>query len=69
MAAAIAGRTDPQVRRFLLERQRWLIEPDHLVEYQGAPAIRFTLHDLGADERITYFADPQTLAVRAVFAP
>jgi RNA polymerase sigma-70 factor (ECF subfamily) len=69
MAAAIAGRTDPQVWRFLLERQRWLIEPDHLVEYQGAPAIRFTLHDLSADERITYFADPQTLAVRAVFAP
>ena len=46
-----------------------MIEPDHLVEYQGAPAIRFTLNDLGAGERITYFCDPTTLAVRAVFEP
>ncbi len=66
-AAALAGRTHPLVWRFLVERQRWMIEPDRLVEYQGAPAIRFTLHDLSADERITYFSDPQTLAVRAVF--
>jgi RNA polymerase sigma factor (sigma-70 family) len=68
-AAALAGRTHPLVWRFLLERQRWMIEPDRLVEYQGAPAIRFTLHDLSADERITYFSDPQTLAVRAVIEP
>lgn len=66
-AAALSGRTHPQVRRFLLERQRWMIEPDRLVEYQGAPAIRFSLHDLAADERITFFSDPQTLTVRAVF--
>ncbi len=67
IAAALSGRAHPQVWRFLLERQRWMVEPDRLVEYQGAPAIRFTLRDLGADERITYFSDPQTLAVRAVF--
>lgn len=65
-AAAIAGRTHPQVRRFLLERQRWMIEPDQRVEFEGAPAIRFTLHDLASDQRISYFSDPTTLAVRAV---
>ena len=68
-AAALAGRTHPLVWRFLLERQRWVIEPDRLVEYQGATAIRFSLHDLAADERITYFCDPTTLAVRAVIEP
>ena len=68
-AAALSGRAHPLVRRFLLERQRWMIEPDYLVEYQGAPAIRFTLHDLASDERITYFSDPATLAVRAVIEP
>ena len=68
-AAALAGRTHPAVWRFLLERQRWVIEPDELVEYQGALAFRFTLHDLAADERIIYFCDPTTLAVRAVIEP
>lgn len=66
-AAALAGRTHPLVRRFMQERRRWRIEPDRLVEYQGAPAIRFTLHDLSAGERITYFSDPRTLVVRAAF--
>ncbi|HEX8995388.1 MAG TPA: RNA polymerase sigma factor [Ktedonobacterales bacterium] len=64
--AALAGRTHPLVWRFLLGRRRWVVEPDRLVEYRGAPAIRFTLHDLGADERITYFSDPTTLTVRDV---
>jgi RNA polymerase sigma-70 factor (ECF subfamily) len=68
-AAAIAGRAHPLVKRFMLERQRWVIEPDDLVEYQGSPAIRFSLYDLSANERITYFSDPTTLAVRAVFEP
>jgi len=68
-AAALAGRAHPLVWRFLLERQRWVIEPDSLVEFQGAPAIRFSLHDLSADERIIYFCDPVTLAVRAVIEP
>ena len=68
-AAAFAGRAHPLVNRFLLERQRWVIEPDHLVEYQGAPAIRFSLHDNASGERIIYFSDPATLAVRAVIAP
>jgi hypothetical protein len=68
-AAALAGRTHPLVWRFLVERQRWKIEPDRLVEFQGAQAIRFCLHDLAADERIVYFCDPVTLAVRAVIEP
>lgn len=66
-AAALAGRAHPLVRRFLLERQRWMIEQDHLVEYQGAQAIRFTLYDSASNQRLTYFCDPTTLAVRAVF--
>ncbi len=68
-AAAIAGRTHPQVRRFLMERQRWVIEPDLQVEFQGAPAIRFSLHDLASDQRIIFFSDPTTLAVRGVIEP
>ncbi|HET9111696.1 MAG TPA: sigma-70 family RNA polymerase sigma factor [Ktedonobacterales bacterium] len=68
-AAAIAGRTHPQVRRFMLERQRWMIEPDQRVEFEGAPTIRFTLHDLATDQRIIFFSDPTTLAVRAVIEP
>ena len=68
-AAAIAGRTHPQVQRFLLERRRWVIEPDQRVEYQGAQAIRFSLHDLASDQRIIFFSDPTTLAVRAVIEP
>jgi hypothetical protein len=54
------------VWRFLTERQRWVIEPDQRVEFQGAPTIRFTLSDPGAGERISYFCDPHTLAVRGV---
>ncbi|MDE3229467.1 MAG: RNA polymerase sigma factor [Chloroflexota bacterium] len=68
-AAALAGRAHPAVWRFLTERQRWVIKPDQRIEYQGAPAIRFSLHDLAADERILYFCDPETLAVRAVIEP
>jgi RNA polymerase sigma factor (sigma-70 family) len=68
-AAALSGRAHLLVRRFMLERQRWVIEPDRPVEYQGAPAIRFSLYDHNANERITYFSDPTTLAVRAVFEP
>ncbi|HEX8733156.1 MAG TPA: RNA polymerase sigma factor [Ktedonobacterales bacterium] len=68
-AAALAGRAHPAVWRFLIERQRWVIEPDRRVEYQDASAIRFSLHDIAADERITYFCDPVTLAVRAVVEP
>lgn len=67
--AALAARAHPLVRRFLLERRRWMIEPDRFEEYQGMPAIRFTLFDRASDERITYFCDPTTLAVRAVIAP
>ena len=68
-AAAVAGRMHPAVWRFLTERQRWVIEPDQRVEYQGAPTIRFTLCDFAAGERITYFCDPTTLAVRGVIEP
>lgn len=68
-AAATSGRAHPAVQRFITERQRWIIEPDTRVEYQGAPAIRFSLHDLATDERIAWFADPTTLAVRAVIKP
>ena len=68
-SAALAGRLHPAVWRFLTERQRWVIEPDQRVEYQGAPAIRFTLYDPGAGERISYFCDPDTLAVRGVIEP
>lgn len=68
-AAAVAGRAHPAVWRFLVERQRWVIEPDQRVEYQGAPAIRFTLRDSATGERISYFCDPTTLTVRGVVEP
>jgi hypothetical protein len=68
-AAALAGHAHPQVRSFLLGRQRCVIEPDRLVEYQGTPAIRFALRDLATDERLAYFCDPTTLTVRGVVTP
>jgi RNA polymerase sigma-70 factor (ECF subfamily) len=68
-SAALAGRSHPAVWRFLTERQRWVIEPDQRVTFQSAPAIRFTLYDPGAGERITFFSDPDTLAVRGVIEP
>lgn len=68
-AAAIAGRSHPVVRRFLLERPGWVIEPDEWVEYQGSPSIRFTLRDRANGDRISYFCDITTLAVRAVIEP
>lgn len=68
-SAALAGRSHPAVWRFLTERQRWVIEPDQRVNYQGASAIRFSLYDTGAGERITYFCDPDTLVVRGVIEP
>jgi hypothetical protein len=67
-AAALSGRAHPLVWRFMIERHRWMIEQDRQVTYQGAPAMRFSLHDPGADERVTWYADPTTLAVRAVIA-
>ena len=65
-AAAIAGRNHPDIMRFLLERERFIVEPEALVTYQGSPAIRFSLLDLPSGDRIIYFADPQTLAIRSV---
>jgi RNA polymerase sigma-70 factor (ECF subfamily) len=65
-AAAIAGRGHDAIMRFILERNRWIAEPERLMDYQGSPAIRFSLYDPTADERLVYFADPQTLTVRGI---
>lgn len=65
-AAAIAGRNSPDILRFILERQRFIVEPEELTAYEGAPAIRFSLYDLDTRERLVYFADPETLDLRGV---
>ena len=65
-AALIAGRAAPEVMRFILERQRFVVEPEELTAYDSAPAIRFSLYDLAAGERVIYFADPETLDLRGV---
>jgi hypothetical protein len=65
-AAAIAARNDPRALRFILERQRWIVEPEEIVAYDSLPAIRFSLYDLATRERLIYFADPETLDLRGV---
>ncbi len=65
-AAAIAGRNGPDIMRFIVERQRFVVEPEDLITYQGAPAIRFSLYDRETRERLIYFADPETLDLRGV---
>lgn len=63
-AATIAARNSADILRFILERQRFIVEPEELTAYKGAPAIRFSLFDLETRERLIYFADPQTLDLR-----
>jgi RNA polymerase sigma factor (sigma-70 family) len=65
-AASIAGLGSPEIKRFILEHERFIIEPETLATYQSSPAIRFSLYDLPSGERLIYFADPQTLALRGV---
>ncbi len=65
-AATIAARGAPEVVRFIVERQRFIVEPEELTAYEGAPAIRFSLYDLDTGERLVYFADPETLDLRSL---
>jgi uncharacterized protein (UPF0212 family) len=65
-AAVIAGRNAPDVVRFFFERQRFVVEPEEHTLYEGSPAIRFSLYDPSANDRIVYFADPHTLELRGV---
>ncbi len=65
-AASIAALGDPALRGFMAERLRWIIEPETLSAYDGAPAIRFGLYDIATGERLIYFADPETLRLRGV---
>ncbi len=65
-ASSLAGLAHPEIRRFILERDRIVFGSEMLVNYANTPAIRFSLHDLGADERMIFFADPDTLDIRGV---
>jgi RNA polymerase sigma factor (sigma-70 family) len=65
-AASVAALGAQSLRAFLTDRQRWIIEPEELTSYDGASAIRFSFYDLGIGERVIFFADPQTLALRGV---
>ncbi len=65
-ASSLAGLAHPEIKRFILERERIVIEPDLLMNYANSPAIRFSLHDLGADERMIFYADPDTLDIHHV---
>ncbi|HEX8995486.1 MAG TPA: RNA polymerase sigma factor [Ktedonobacterales bacterium] len=65
-AASIAGSGNDRIVRFILERERFVLEPELIVTYQSLPAIRFGLRDLATNERLIYFADPETLALRGI---
>ncbi len=65
-AASVAALGAPSLRAFLTDRLRWIIEPEELTSYDGAYAIRFSFYDLAIGERVNFFADPQTLALRGV---
>ncbi|HEX8981637.1 MAG TPA: RNA polymerase sigma factor [Ktedonobacterales bacterium] len=65
-ASSLAGLSHPDIKRFILERDRIVLEPDLLVNYANSPAIRFSLHDAGAGERMIFYADPETLDIRHV---
>lgn len=66
-ASSLAGLAHPEIRRFILERERFVLEPDVLVNYANSPAIRFSLHDLSAGERMIFYADPETLDIRGFY--
>jgi RNA polymerase sigma-70 factor (ECF subfamily) len=59
--------THPAVQRFLAAHPRSVTEPGALVEHLGSPAIRACQADVRGAARLTLFADPQTLRVRAAY--
>jgi RNA polymerase sigma factor (sigma-70 family) len=65
-AAGIASLGDPVLRAFMTERDRWIIEPETLIEYAGSPAIHFGLHDLASGDRVGFIAGARDLTLRAI---
>lgn len=65
-AATVTALSQPDIARFLLERDRVILEPESLETFECAPALRFGLRDLSTNERLIYFADPQSLELRGL---
>jgi RNA polymerase sigma factor (sigma-70 family) len=55
--------TNPLAMQFVETYPRWRLEPDVLTEYDGQPAIRFQMVDVGGSARLTVVAHAQTLQV------
>ena len=59
--------THPMVQQFFAQTQRWITEPDLVVEYEGEPACCFRLKDVVSERRLTVLAYPQTLQIIVAF--
>jgi hypothetical protein len=64
---AIAGAVNPQIRAFMLNRSRWIVECSEPYTFQGSPALHTCLVDCETGARLTFFAHLETLEVLATF--
>jgi RNA polymerase sigma factor (sigma-70 family) len=56
------------VQRFILQHERYLIKPYHLIEYNGVQAICIRMVDLTSATQLTTLVDAQTLHCLATFS-
>lgn len=66
-AVSITMTQAPDTLSFFSNASRLIIEPETLITYDSAPAIRFSLLDGATGDRLIYFADPETLDLRGSY--